>query len=100
MYPRVTGEMPKKLMKEYCLQQTRLQYVTTKICSILYKMRASLPDGQQAWMFTIFHTQVLGLRMNILVNVAVYPAILSCSRLQIDEKIANRRRKMMLWQQY
>jgi len=31
-------------------------------------------------MFTIFCTQVLGLRVNIQVNVAVYPAILSCSR--------------------
>jgi len=37
----------------------------------------------------IFHTQVLGLGVKILVNVTVYPAILSCFRSQIDENIAD-----------
>jgi len=32
-------------------------------------------------------TQILGLRVNILVNIAVYPAILPCSRSQFDENI-------------
>ena len=36
-------------------------------------------------MFTIFCTQVLGLGVNILVNVAVYPAILSCFSSKIVE---------------
>ena len=36
-------------------------------------------------MFTIFCTLVLGLEVNILVNVAVYPEIPSCSRSKIVE---------------
>ena len=40
-------------------------------------------DGQRASMFNIFCTQVFGLRVNILVNVAICPAILSCSRSKI-----------------
>ena len=61
---------------------------------IAIKMHASQPDGQQAWMLTIFRTQVLDLAVSTLVNVAVYPAILSSSRPQIDKKnIADRRRK-------
>ena len=61
-----------------------------KIPRLSLKMRASQPDGQQACMLTIFRTQVLGLGVNILVNVAVYPEILLCSRPQIDESIADR----------
>jgi len=59
---------------------------------ILLEMCASQPDGQRAWMLTIFCKQVLGLGVYILVNVAVYPANMSYSRPQIDENIANRRR--------
>ena len=62
-----------------------------KIAQFSLKMCASQPDGQQAWMLTIFHTQVFGLGVNILVNVALYPAILSCFKPQIDENIANQR---------
>ena len=40
-------------------------------------------------MFTIFCTQVLGLGVNILVNVTAYPAILLCSRSQIVENITD-----------
>ena len=47
-------------------------------------------------MFTIFCTQVLGLGVNILVNVAVYPAILSCSRSQIVKIIADQRKMTLL----
>ena len=61
IYFRVTGDMPIKLRKEHCLQQTRLQNATAENCLIFYKMRASQQGGQQAWMLTIFHTQVLDL---------------------------------------
>ena len=60
-----------------------------KIARFSMKMHTSQPDGQRAWMLAILHTQVL---VNILVNIAVYPAIQSCSRPQIDENIANRQR--------
>jgi len=43
---------------------------------ILY---VSQPDGLQAPLITIFGTQELGLGVNILVNVAVHPAILYSS---------------------
>jgi len=86
--------MPTKLGKEHCLQQqAKVAVCHSQNCSILYKKHASQPDGQQVWML---HTQVLGLDVNILVNVAVYPAILSCSRSQIDESITDWQRKMML----
>jgi len=52
-------------------------------------MYVSQPDGPRASIFTIFSTLVLGLGVNILVSVAVYPAILLCSRSQIDGNIAN-----------
>ena len=64
-----------------------------KIAQFSIKMHASQPGGQRAWMLTIFRTQVLGLWVNILVNVAVYPAILSCSRSEIGENIADWRRR-------
>ena len=57
-----------------------------KIVQFSIKMCASQPDGQRAWILTI---QILGLGVNILVNVAIYPAILSCSRSQIDENITD-----------
>jgi len=63
-----------------------------KITQLSIKMCASQPDGQRAYILTIFRTQVLGLGVNILVNVAVYPAI--------DENIVDRQRKMMLQRQY
>jgi len=50
---------------------------------ILKICHESQPDGQRASKFTIFCTQVLGLRVNILINVTAYPAILSCARSQI-----------------
>jgi len=37
IYPRVTGDMPTKIRKEHCLQQTWLQYATAENTSILYK---------------------------------------------------------------
>ena len=40
------------------------------------------------------------LRVTVLVNVAMYPAILLYFRLQIDENIADWQRKMILQQQY
>ena len=67
-----------------------------RIARFSIKMRASQPDGQRAWMLTIFCTQAFGLGVSILINFAVYPAILSCSRSQIDENITDRQRKMML----
>ena len=61
------------------------------------KVCTSQPDGQRVWMLTIFSTQVLGLGVNILVNVAVYLAIMSCSRPQVDENIAaDHRRRVIL----
>jgi len=44
----------------------------------------------------IFGTQALGLEVSILVNVAVYPAILLCSRLQVVKIITDQRRMMLL----
>ena len=79
IYPRVTRNMPTKLRKEHCLQQTWLQYATAKIKIAWFsiKMRASQPDGQWAWMLTIFRTWVLGLGVNILVNVACNSVVLA-----------------------
>jgi len=56
----------------------------------------SQPDGLWALPITIFGTQALGLGVNILVNVAVCPAILSCSRSQIVKIIADRRKMTQL----
>jgi len=53
-------------------------------------MHASHPGGQQAWMLTIVHTQIVGLGINIMVNVAVNPTILLCCRSQIAKNIADR----------
>jgi len=52
-------------------------------------MYLSQMHGLQAPPITIFGTQALGLGVNILVNVAVCPEILSCSRSQIVKIIAN-----------
>ena len=45
---------------------------------------------------TIFGTQALGLGVNILVNVAVYPALLSCYRSQIVKIIADQQKMTLL----
>ena len=52
-----------------------------EILKIHYQNPCISASGQQASnsMFTIFRTQVLGLGVNNLVNVAAYPTILSCS---------------------
>ena len=65
-----------------------------KIAQFFIEMHTSQPDGQQAWMLTKFRIlagtpPVLGLRVNILVNFAGYPAFLLCSRLQIGKNITN-----------
>jgi len=44
----------------------------------------------------ILGTQALGLGVKILVNVAVYPAMLSCSRSQTVKIIADRRKLALL----
>ena len=58
------------------------------------------PDGQRALMITIFCTQVLGLGVTILVNVAVYPAILSCSTSQNVKNLRQSEKKMTLQRKY
>ena len=71
-----------------------------KIAWLSIKMCACWLDDQPAWMLTVLCTQALALGVNILVNFAVYPAFLLCSRLQIGKNITNQWRKMMLRQQY
>ena len=65
-----------KFRKEHCLQQTCMPH--PKIARFSIKMCVSQPDGQRARMLTIFCIEVLGL--------GVDPAILLCSRPQIEKK--------------
>ena len=72
IYLRVTEDMTTKLWMDHCLQQTCLQYVTAEICSILYKS-VSISTGYIVNKLgcSPYSAQILGLWMNILVNVAV-----------------------------
>ena len=71
-------------------------FLIAQILKFYIKLHVSQLDGLRAPPITIFGTQALDLRVNILVNVAAYPAILSCSRSQIVKIIADRRKMTLL----